>query len=389
MQLFDNDFVFSNQPRQRLTRHGLFWVMAWLYFSFLYSFLPIGYFLNQGDGFWRALGRSYLISGTEAILFMPAHMLLVYGILYVLFPRFVYPKHSQYVQLVVGIIVLMVITGAFSAAIAKWIVNPLRDFLGVNRANNSFSFAMMAGLRGSTTLAGFGAAIKLAKVWYLKQQAYQQIEHEKVQAELQLLKSQVHPHFLFNTLNNLYALTLRRSEQSPAVVLKLSELLSYMLYECNAAEVSLAKEIAFMKNYIGLEQLRYGDRLDMSVSISGDWKNKQIAPLLLIPFVENAFKHGTSEQLEQAWMHLDLTVTDNTLKFKLINSREVEPHSEQFAGGIGLRNVQKRLELLYPNRHDLRLIAEDETFMVVLTLQLTQPISAVSTSKPQPVYSLT
>ncbi|WP_332369013.1 histidine kinase [Spirosoma telluris] len=192
---------------------------------------------------------------------------------------------------------------------------------------------MMAGMRGATTIGGFAAAIKLVKIWYLKQQAYEQIDKEKLQAELQLLKSQVHPHFLFNTLNNLYALTLHKSDHSPAVVLKLSELLSYMLYECNASEVPLQKEIAFMRNYIGLEQLRYGDRLDMSVTISGDYPTKLIAPLLLVPFLENAFKHGTSEQLEQAWMHIDLSVQGNQLKFKVINSREPSAHKDTYIGG--------------------------------------------------------
>ena len=229
---------------------------------------------------------------------------------------------------------------------------------------------MMAGMRGGTTIGGFAAAIKLVKVWYLKQEAYQQIEREKLQAELQLLKSQIHPHFLFNTLNNLYALTLSKSNQSPAVVLKLSELLRYMLYDCNAPEVPLTKEIAFMRNYIGLEQLRYGDRLDMSVTISGDCEGKLIAPLLLIPFLENAFKHGTSEQLEQAWMHVELSVQANVLKFKVINSREENPHNDMYAGGIGLQNVHKRLQLLYADRHELKIVAEEETFMIALTLEL-------------------
>ena len=125
-----------------------------------------------------------------------------------------------------------------------------------------------------------------------------------------------------------------------------------------------------MRNYIGLEQLRYGDRLDMSINISGDCEHTRIAPLLLIPFLENAFKHGTSEQLEQAWMHVDLSVQDSTLKFKVINSREVTEHDETYVGGIGLQNVKKRLQLLYADRHDLRITAEDETFMVILTLEL-------------------
>ncbi|WP_420149600.1 sensor histidine kinase, partial [Spirosoma sp.] len=153
-------------------------------------------------------------------------------------------------------------------------------------------------------------------------------------------------------------------------VLKLSELLRYMLYECNAPEVLLWKELEFIRNYVDLEQLRYGERLDLSLTISGEYQHKRIAPLLLIPFLENAFKHGTSEQREQAWMHIDLSVQGQTLKFKLINSREAMPHDDTYIGGIGLQNVKKRLQLLYPDCHDLRITAEDETFMIFLTLEL-------------------
>ncbi|GAB3983627.1 hypothetical protein GCM10028806_57120 [Spirosoma terrae] len=262
--------------------------------------------------------------------------------------------------------------------LTTYLVDPVRTYLGLRTSGNTFFFAMMAGLRGAITIGGFAVAIKLIKVWYLKQQAYQQIDREKLQAELELLKSQVHPHFLFNTLNNLYSLTLNKSDHASAVVLKLSDLLRYMLYECNVPAVSLKKELDFLRNYIALEQLRYGDRLDMSVSISGDHEHKLIAPLLLIPFLENAFKHGTSEQLEQAWMHVELSVQGTTLKFKVINSRETMPHEETYTGGIGLQNVQKRLQLLYPNKHDLRIVAGEETFMVMLSVELlTAPATTV------------
>ncbi|WP_338873380.1 histidine kinase [Spirosoma sp. SC4-14] len=373
MQPLTNEFVFSDRPRVRLARHGLFWAVWALFFMLTYGFLPANYLIHQGVSWPIALLKGFLVAGVDAILFMPAHMFLTYCILYWLIPRFLLT--SQYGWAFVNIVLLVVATSFISALLAQYIVYPVRLILNNRQSGNTFFFAMMAGMRGATTIGGFAAAIKLVKIWYLKQQAYQQIDREKLQAELQLLKSQVHPHFLFNTLNNLYSLTLNKSDRSPAVVLKLSDLLRYMLYECNTLEVPLQKELAFMRSYIGLEQLRYGDRLDMSVDISGQYEQKQIAPLLLVPFLENAFKHGTSEQLEQAWMHVDLQVQGNTLKFKVINSREATPHNEAHVGGIGLQNVQKRLQLLYPNRHDLRIVAEEETFMVALTLDLSPVVA--------------
>ncbi|MGA0558862.1 sensor histidine kinase [Larkinella sp. VNQ87] len=378
MQLSASKFIFSNQLRHRLARHGFFWGVVWLYFTLLYGIFPIGFFIDRGFSTLLATLLGFLSSGMDAILFMPAHMILAYGIIYVLFPRYLHK--GRYWKIVVGVIFFSFLTACASAFLSAWVVTPVHTRIGIPRVRGaSLSYLLMAGLRGGITVAGFVAAIKLVKIWYLKEQAYRQIEKEKFQAELQLLKSQIHPHFLFNTLNNLYALTLRKSEQSPAVVLKLSQLLSYMLYDCNASEVLLEKEIAFMKNYIGLEQLRYGARLEVSMNFHGDLKGKSIAPLLLIPFLENAFKHGTSEQLEQAWIFLDLAVDDNVLTFKLVNSRdtdsvlpETDPPSvgATSVGGIGLQNVRKRLELLYPGRYELTIQPEEETFLVDLILRL-------------------
>ncbi|GAB4032477.1 sensor histidine kinase [Spirosoma jeollabukense] len=368
MQRLTNEFVFSNESRHRLMRHGLFWLVWTLFFTFTYGFLPAGYLHGHGVPWPISLLKGFAMAGIDALLFMPAHMVFTYSIIYWLMPTFLF--RGRYGWAVVALLLIVVATSICSAMLSIFVVDPIRFSIGALTIRNTFVAAMMAGMRGGTTIGGFAAAIKLVKVWYLKQEAYQQIEREKLHAELQLLKSQIHPHFLFNTLNNLYALTLSKSDQSPAVVLKLSELLRYILYDCNAPEVPLTEEITFMRNYIGLEQLRYGDRLDMSVTISGDYESKLMAPLLLIPFLENAFKHGTSEQLEQAWMHVELSVQDNVLKFKVINSREENPHNDTYAGGIGLQNVQKRLQLLYADRHELKIVAEEETFMIALALEL-------------------
>ena len=213
-------------------------------------------------------------------------------------------------------------------------------------------------------VCGIAVAIKLIKYWYLENEAKQQAEHTGLTSQLELLKSQVHPHFLFNTLNNLYSLTLERSAEAPGVVLQLSGLLRYMLYECDATYVPLEKELEVINDYIKLEKIRYDERLDVSVTYSGELKNKMIAPLLLLPFLENSFKHGTSEQIEQCWISFDLNVTGNTMSLKLINSRYLS--NDLTTRGIGLENVKKRLDLLYGAAYSLKIIPDEETFTVSL-----------------------
>src|SRR4030095_11884219 len=178
------------------------------------------------------------------------------------------------------------------------------------------------------------AILKLFKYWFKKQQDWMKAEKEKVTAELQLLKAQVHPHFLFNTLNNIYAFSLENSPKTPGLILKLSSLLSYMLYDCKAEEVSLEKEIEIMKNYIDLEKERYGNKIEISWMVAGDTKDKYIAPLLLLPFLENAFKHGTSEQIEKPWLSVDISVNKQIIKCKIINSKNL--HVAFNSNGIGV-----------------------------------------------------
>jgi sensor histidine kinase YesM len=212
--------------------------------------------------------------------------------------------------------------------------------------------------------------LKLFKYWYLEHQQKEQAEKEKLNAELQLLKAQLHPHFLFNTLNNLYSLVYEKSDKAPQMLMRLSGLLSYVLYECKADEVLLSKEISIIKDYVALESERYGERLDVSFNFSDDIENKMIAPMLFQPFIENAFKHGTSEQLGKVWMSIDLSVKDNQLYFKIINSCETTAVDTSEKFGVGIENVKKRLELLYPENFKLQYGIEDDVYIVSLSLEL-------------------
>jgi len=219
-----------------------------------------------------------------------------------------------------------------------------------------------------TTAAGCTSIIVLFKYWFKKQQEWLKAEKEKVSAELQLLKAQVHPHFLFNTLNNIYSFSLENSPKTPGLILKLSSLLSYMLYDCKAEEVLLEKEIEIMKNYIDLERERYGNKLEISWMVAGETKDKCIAPLLLLPFLENAFKHGTSEQIEKPWLSVDISVNKQTIKCKIINSKNL--HVPFNSNGIGIQNVKRRLAFLYPGKHELKTSDEEGFFIVSLMVEL-------------------
>jgi LytS/YehU family sensor histidine kinase len=217
------------------------------------------------------------------------------------------------------------------------------------------------------SVAWIAVSIKLVKYWYIEKDIQQRLEKEKLTVELQLLKSQLHPHFLFNTLNSLYSLTLESSAQAPHAVLQLSALLRYMLYECNEPVADVRKEIEVLQTYIALEKFRFGERLEISTSYTGDIDKQQIAPLLLLPFVENAVKHGTGKELDKCWMSLHLHVEKDMLTFNLINSAGTANPAD--GGGLGLQNVRRRLNLLYPG-HQLKITHAGDTFMVSLTLGL-------------------
>lgn len=189
------------------------------------------------------------------------------------------------------------------------------------------------------------------------------------QAELQLLKYQLNPHFLFNSLNNLYGLALKNSPRTPEIILTLSALLNYMLYGCNSETTSLEKEIDMINDYIELEKLRYGQRLQTEFDITGRIEGINIAPALLLPFVENSFKHGASKEADNPWIKLCIKVNEKSFNFRVENNykKNVSGIIEKNSG-IGIRNVKRQLELLYPGKHNLEISSENENFTVSLTI---------------------
>lgn len=213
---------------------------------------------------------------------------------------------------------------------------------------------------------------KVTSDWLTLQGEKRELQSQNLQSELKFLKSQINPHFFFNTLNNLYALTLKKSDLAPEIVLRLSEMMRYMLYESNEKEVSLEKEINYVMNYIELEKLRQGRNFEINFDLTGEPNGKKIAPLMFIPFLENSFKHGLDNQIKAGYVHINLSLKDKSVELDIENSKPTElvKVSAKKAGGIGLENVKRRLKLLYPNKHALDIIDKPNSYKVLLNIEL-------------------
>lgn len=212
------------------------------------------------------------------------------------------------------------------------------------------------------------AAILIAYDFYTKQQTLLRLKEQKKTAELDALKNQLNPHFIFNTLNNIYALALKKSDQAPEAIEKLSAILDYVVYRCNDKFVPLDSEIALIKNYIALEKLRYGKRLNVTIDdrVTGDAK---IAPLILLTLLENACKHGTREELNEAKVSISLESQQDELTIKISNSKPKNTaNTADDSAKVGLANLRKQLALLYPGSHQFQVDDSPDNYTATLVL---------------------
>jgi Putative regulator of cell autolysis len=209
----------------------------------------------------------------------------------------------------------------------------------------------------------------LAQNWLSAERRSEEIEHEKINTELSFLKSQINPHFFFNTLNNIYALAVTDSNQTAAAIMKLSSIMRYVISETKGHSVELKNEVDFVKNYIDLQLFRLTDKVFVDFKCEGNIEDKIIIPLLFMPFVENAFKYGVSTK-EKTTISISLQVVENSLSFKVVNTIFNHTGALTEANGIGIQNVKRRLELVYPNNHTLQVFERNNQFHVELNINL-------------------
>ena len=346
----------NQQPilfRHRVLWHILFWVVIYGFYTLTYG----------------AYNNEYNAEFIANVYLTPVRIIGTYIMIYFIIPAFLLKR--RYKGFVLFTVLHIVLYGvAIAYVIHTFIICPWCLYV------KDFPFGMrlvLESIASNYEIPAVAATIKFFKNWYIEKQANQSLEKEKLEAELNFLKSQLNPHFLFNTLNNLYALTLKKSDTAPDTVIKLSEMLDYMLYRSNVKEANLSDEIKLIKNYIELEEIRYGSRLDLKVDIKGDTAGKKLAPLILLPFIENSFKHGACKDISIPFIHIEIVIKEECLKLNIANSFDSASQSDKETDdGIGLKNVKRRLDLLYPNKHVLDIDKTDHQFKVYLCLSWSQ-----------------
>jgi two-component system sensor histidine kinase AlgZ len=292
-------------------------------------------------------------------------MLVAYLNYFIFLPRFLERKNfGRYLfEFFVPFIILMFLRVNLQRYLVDGYTNHIHYFY-------SPTFVVQA---SATTLfiVIFVGMLRFAKDWFEFEARKKEVENERLTAELNFLKAQINPHFLFNTLNNLYYLAYSKSDNTTEVIAKLSQMMRYMIYESNHSEVLLSKELDYMQSYISLERLRLNNQIPIKFDVEGNPETLKIAPLILIPFLENAFKHGVSGNDPNAWVSLSIKLNGKECIYTVENSKIHSVNSDTGErSGIGLQNVKRRLELSYPGQYQLNINDQPNQFSIQLKLTL-------------------
>ncbi|WP_291865519.1 histidine kinase [Maribacter sp.] len=321
---------------------------------------------------WWGIHHDLLYSLKTNLIGFPIHMALAYFNVYYLMPKFVYArKYFAYAVMVLLVLFIMLIL-KYSLTYTLVSTNVFPEGPS-DQGGFTLTYAITTML-GEFYVVSFVTAIKITIDWLKESSKLHDLEKRQLTTELKFLRSQVSPHFFFNTLNNIYSLTLEKSDRAPQVVLKLSELMRYLLYATNKRRQDLTLEIECIQNYIDLERIRFDDSLEIDMSISGSLENHTIAPMLLVPLIENCFKHGASKNIGKMHINIEIKVENDFLYFSVINTIPEKNKNNIIptrSGGIGLSNVKKRLELGYGRKdYDLSIFEKENMFHAILKLKV-------------------
>lgn len=338
---------------KQLGGHLLFWAVI----MFTYALSEWGYRNN----FWEAI--------LFELLFLPVRLVAVYVNWFVLIPSYLY-RNRILVYLLLLLLLLFALAIAqryitlywgYPVFFPEWVstTQPIEPLV---------FFRIVQNVVIIVSPVAFSTGIKIFMDWYAEKNRARQLAIEKREAELKYLKSQINPHFLFNTLNNLYGLSIERSQKVPRLILQLSDFLNYSLYESAADQISVAKEMKLIEDFVALETERYEQRVQVNWSIDETALDDLISPLLFVPLVENAFKHGVREALQQAQIDISLQRQGDWLTIQVVNTIPDDGVDDE--PGIGLKNLTRRLELLYPGRYTLQAAEEDGIYRARLRLKV-------------------
>ena len=316
---------------------------------------------------YLSVGDTYIIRLRDLLFFLPVSFFYAYFAIYFLLPRYILTGRYTLFFLIMIIISIALLSLSYWLSIAfdirlSWDLPFQRDNI-IRRVD----FTLTNGFVLPLTISGFAVGIKMSKNFYLQQKRNQQLAKQKIDAEVQLLKSQVHPRFLFHSLNSIYEDMLNGAKQSPDMLLKLSELLSYILYESDTT-MPLEKELLLLKNYIDLEKAGWNENLIVNIEDNIKTEEQFIEPLLLLPLAEYIFIHADKNKQQQMFLKLNMQIKQQVFYFTIEAESNFKTNS--FKEDAQLLQVQKRLQAQYPNRHELNLTGKENTITIFLSLKL-------------------
>lgn len=335
-----------NFKGRRILSHILFWFLYIAFFFFQFSV-----FSKSGLN-WGVLGS---LSVTVWVDIGAAYFTVYY-----LLPKYLFTK--KYIIFSIYLLISAIAAIILQRLLMFYFCYPIfyPDYINDLYFWNINPFYTLVNIY---TVVGLFAAIKLTKFWFRSQQVKKELENKNKTSELALLRSQLNPHFLFNTLNNIDSLIMTNQEKASDAIIKLSDIMRFMLYDASTDTVPLTKEINYLKSYISLQKIRLKEPNFVSFSLEGNCEGKTIAPMLFIPFVENAFKHG-QKNVKAPGIKIILTCQTKSVNFEVINNfDETKSYNKDNTQGIGLANTKRRLELLYPGNHELEIIKDDNYFI--------------------------
>ena len=342
---------------QRIALHIGFWILYLLLSAFITA--------DLGNGSYKEFSWFYRLSIAlmEKIGVVIIQALIFYWLFYSLMPRLKRINAFYALELIFGIIISVLLYRVLIGyVIYPWVYGD--EYKG-NLFSVSLQFMSFINIYSFVGIAG---AIKLFRSRQKQKNFEQQLIKEKLESELHFLRAQINPHFFFNTLNNIYGLARKNSIHTADVVMRLSKLMRFILYECSSEKIQLVKEIKVLEDYVELEKIRYDNRLTVNFNKKIDNLNQYIAPLLLLPFVENSFKHGASGMRFESQIDIDIVLSDGKLNFSIVNNKDADSIVNQ--NGLGLQNVKRQLELVYAKEYHLEIKDEANMFRVLLEINL-------------------
>lgn len=353
-------FVYSNNIRYRLCRHFAFWIAWFSYFIIIHSLRPgssmIGY------------GSFLLYTIFEMLILMSVDILFCYTVVYLLVPR--YLIRGRYILFFFFLAIFILLDASVSNFFYYKLINPLRESFDLPVWTEVSFPQLLMGMSGVLMITGSATTIRFLKLWHLKQQEIDLLKSEKLSKELKFIDSYIQPSFLPLLLKKVYSYSVASSHKVPEMLDRMQKIVSYLLDECNQSTVPISRELETIKDFLQLEKLTNTTRLNLHYEMNIDARNKRIVPFILFPLIENNFRQVNDNITDNHWVNILIKLNDSTLILEIKNSKPVETSNLMSYETSNLQQIRKRLELLYPDSHKLKIIIEEESFSIKLEIEL-------------------